>query len=142
MVHQIRTPLAVIMTNVSILEIFVEKSVQNNIAQITASINSLTNSYENLSYFVSSNSLEYSKRKINISSFLKERVEFFNHIAKANKNNIIINSEENLYVDINDIELQRIIDNTITVAILKGDLDENIIISLKQNKEKKNSKLE
>ena len=132
MVHQIRTPLAVIMTNISILEIFVNQNAQKFITQITASINLLTNSYENLSYFISFNSLQYHKRRIDFSEFLKERLEFFDQIAKANKMNIISSIKEDLYVQINDIELQRILDNSITIAIIGGDFNENIIVSLRK----------
>lgn len=136
MVHQIRTPLAVIMTNISILEIFVSKNTQRFITQITASINLLTNSYENLSYFISFNSLEYKKRRIDFSTFLTQRIEFFDQIAKANKKNIILNVKENMYIQMNDIELQRLIDNSITIAIMKCHIDEHIIISLKEKNEK------
>lgn len=129
MVHQIRTPFAVIMTNLSILEIYVSKKTEEYIFQIIASINLLTNSYENLSYFISLDNLEYKKREINISDFLKQRVLFFDQIAKANRKNLIVNIKNNVVFNINDMEIERIVDNTIAISIEKSSLDKNILIS-------------
>ncbi len=50
MVHQIRTPLTVIMANTSLIEMKSDAKVQNNIKQINASIFMLNNAYEDLSY--------------------------------------------------------------------------------------------
>lgn len=130
MVHQIRTPFAVIMTNISILEMLIGKNIQKYTTQINASINLLTNSYENLSYFISSSSLNYKKRRINLSNFIIERVNFFDQIANANNKNIIINIDNDIFIYINDIELERFIDNNISFAIKKCSFDSSILISL------------
>ena len=109
MVHQIRTPFAVIMTNISILEMLIGKNIQKYTTQINASINLLTNSYENLSYFISSSSLNYKKRRINLSNFIIERVNFFDQIANANNKNIIITIDNDIFIKIIDINLDRFI---------------------------------
>ena len=129
LVHQIRTPLAVIMTNISLLEVMMKKNIKQYTFQINASINMLSNSYENLSYYVSLKSLEYPKRKINTSKFIQERIGFFDDIAYANKKNLLSNIEPNIFCEFNDIELERLIDNLIVTSLHFCDYDGKVVIT-------------
>ncbi|NQY22776.1 MAG: HAMP domain-containing histidine kinase [Campylobacteraceae bacterium] len=132
MVHQIRTPLAVIMSNLSLLEYF--NNDKNKYAhQINASITTLSNSYENLSYINSYDSLLYKNKRIDLSDFLKKRVSYFDAAANANKMNLITNINDNIFFTINDLELERIIDNTITNAIKYSYFQKDTYITLKKN---------
>lgn len=132
MVHQIRTPLAVIMSNLSLLEYF--NNDKNEYSQkINASITVLSSSYENLSYINSYESLLYKSKQINLSDFLKTRVSFFDSLASANKMNLITNINDNILFTINDIELERIIDNSITNAIQYSYFKEDIYVTLKKS---------
>lgn len=132
MVHQIRTPLAVIMSNLSLLEYF--NNDKNKYAhQINASITTLSNSYENLSYINSYDSLLYKNKRIDLSDFLKKRVSYFDAAANANKMNLITNINDNIFCTINDLELERIIDNTITNAIKYSYFQKDTYITLKKN---------
>lgn len=132
MVHQIRTPLAVIMSNLSLLEYF--NNDKNKYAhQINASITTLSNSYENLSYINSYDSLLYKNKRIDLSDFLKKRVSYFDAAANANKMNLITNINDNIFCTINDLELERIIDNTITNAIKYSYFQKDAYITLKKN---------
>lgn len=112
MVHQIRTPMAVIMSNLSFLEYFSNDKNRHSL-QINASITTLSNSYENLSYINSAESLLYKKKRINLSEFLKNRVSYFDSAADASQINLITNIGEDVFFEINDIELERIFDNNI-----------------------------
>lgn len=132
MVHQIRTPLSVIMSNLSLIEYF-SKDNNKYSHQINASITTLSNSYENLSYINSYDSLLYKSKKINLSDFLKLRVAYFDNAASANQMNLITNINDNIFFTINDIELERIFDNTITNAIKYSSFKEDIYITLKKN---------
>ena len=132
MVHQIRTPLAVIMSNLSLFEYF--NNDKNKYAhQINASITTLSNSYENLSYINSYDSLLYKNKRIDLSDFLKKRVSYFDAAANANKMNLITNINDNIFFTINDLELERIIDNTITNAIKYSYFQKDTYITLKKN---------
>lgn len=132
MVHQIRTPLTVIMTNSSFIEMEGEESLQEYVDQINSSINMLSNSYEDLAYIISNDTIEYKPLDINISTFLKQRVAFFDTIAKANEKTISLNIQEDIIVNINDTELERLIDNNISNAIKHSFDNSNIDISLKR----------
>jgi PAS domain S-box-containing protein len=117
MVHQIRTPLSVIMTNTSLIEIKANKEVSSYITQINSAINMLSNSYEDLSYIISNETIEYKAIDINLSAFLNERIDFFSVIAQANEKVISPQVATDLNITMNDTELERLIDNNISNAI-------------------------
>lgn len=130
-VHEIRTPLTVIMANASLIEM---GRVYNKtcIIQINCAINMLTNSYEDLSYIISNDTIEYKKIDINISSFLKDRIEFFEQISKVNKKLIVPQIEQNISMSMNDIELERLFDNNIANAIKHSQKKSEIKITLNE----------
>jgi signal transduction histidine kinase len=117
MVHQIRTPLSVIMTNTSLIEMKTDEQVSSYVAQINSAINMLTNSYEDLAYIISNNTIEYKAIEINLTDFLHERIDFFEVIAHANDKTIDTTIQSNIKVTINDTELERLIDNNLSNAI-------------------------
>ena len=117
MLHQIRTPLTVIMTNTSLIEMKTELQVSSYITQINSAINMLSNSYEDLSYIISNDTIEYNPIKIDFTSFINERIHFFEVIAQANDKTIVTNIADDIKVTMNDTELQRLFDNNLSNAI-------------------------
>lgn len=132
MVHQIRTPLAVIMSQVSMLEMVAKQDIKRYVLQINAAINTLSNSYENLSYCLSCRSLHYAPKKLSLKDFVRQRVTFFEHIADAQQKQILLNLQTDIFIEINDIELERLIDNCITNALAVSRVGADIVISLKE----------
>ncbi|MEA1917215.1 MAG: HAMP domain-containing sensor histidine kinase [Campylobacterota bacterium] len=118
-IHQIRTPLSVIMMNSDLIKIHQRDSETNDfVEQINASINMLSNSYEDLAYITSHNgTLEYKATNLNLSAILEKRVDFFKTIAKVNSKKLSRNIEESVFYNINQIEFERIVDNNISNAI-------------------------
>ena len=129
-VHQIRTPLAVIMSNVSMLEIISKNDIKKYTKQINAAINLLSNSYENLSYYISYEDLNYNPKKVDISEFICSRILFFEQIADAQHKHLLRNIKEDLSLEINDIELERLIDNTLSYIISICHVDGDLFVSL------------
>jgi len=130
-VHQIRTPLSNIMMNSDMIRIVQkDESANEFIDQIDASINMLTNSYEDLSYITSHDSIIYNPTSLCLSDILNERILFFSTIAKVNKKNILSNIDENIKFTINQIELERLIDNNISNAIKYASVDKFITIDM------------
>ncbi len=133
-VHQIRTPLTNIMMNAEMVKKFQkDDSLSSFIDKIDASINMLSNSYEDLAYITTSDTIEYSPTKVNISLMLKNRIKFFSTISKVNRKEIKSNIEEDVFIYINQIELERIIDNNISNGIKYATKDEFITINLFKN---------
>ncbi len=87
MVHQIRTPLAVIMTNTSLIEMKSEESIASYLVQIDSAINMLSNSYEDLSYIISNDTIEYRSLEIDLTNFLSERIDFFKYHCDCQQQN-------------------------------------------------------
>lgn len=141
MVHQIRTPLTVIMTNTSLIEMKTKEKVSSKIssyvAQINSAINMLSNSYEDLSYIISNDKIEYKPLEIDLTKFILERVEFFEPIADANGKTIHTDIQSDLHLYMNDIELERLIDNNLSNAIKHSDDKSEIEVLL----EKSNSEI-
>jgi PAS domain S-box-containing protein len=133
MVHQIRTPLSVIMTNTSLLEMNTESKVSSYITQIHSAINMLSNSYEDLSYIITNDTLEYKPIGINLTDFLNERVVFFDVIAHANDKTITTNIENDIEIYMNDTELERLIDNNLSNAIKHSYDKSEIQVVLEKN---------
>lgn len=130
MTEQIQTPLSVIMNNYA----FIEKNVDTNLKkydeQINSSINMLKNSYEDLTYIVNNEKLEYPMSKVNLSQFVKQRVSYFNIVAKSQGCVILSSVEDNIFISINETELERLIDNNLSNAIKYGKKSFEINVNL------------
>ena len=136
-VHQIRTPLTNIMMNSEMIEkIFKDQKVQSFIDQINASINMLTNSYEDLAYLLSYDTFEYKVTSISLTLILKERVKFFQTISKVNFKPFETRIEDSVAVNMNSIECERLIDNNIANAIKYATPSKPIQIVLKKEEDK------
>jgi len=134
-IHQIRTPLNVIMLNMDLLKYEIKDyKVENIIEEIDAAVAMLNNSYEDLAYISSNKTVIYKPSHINISEILRKRVAFFSTIAKVNDKELIAEIEEGIYFYINTIEFERIVDNNISNAI-KYSTKKKIFISLKKDKD-------
>lgn len=133
MVHQIRTPLTVIMTNSSLIEMKGYDDVQSFVKQINSSISMLSNSYEDLSYIISHDSIEYKAVNINFTKFINERIEFFKHILEANNKTLEYKIEPEINIFMNDVELERLIDNNISNAIKHSIRNAKISIDLQKD---------
>lgn len=130
-VHQLRTPLTNIMMSSEMVKKFQkDDSLTSFIDKIDSSINMLSNSYEDLAYITTADTIEYKPNRIDLSSMLHKRIKFFNIISKVNKKEITSNIQNDSYVYINDIELERIIDNNISNGIKYATKDRPITINL------------
>jgi len=100
------------------------------VEQIDASTNMLSNSYEDFAYVSSYEIIDYKATKISFTALLENRINFFNIISKVNYKLISFNIEKEIYVFINKIELERLIDNNISNAIKYGERNKIIEINL------------
>jgi len=133
-VHQIRTPLTNIMMNGEMVKEFKDDATLSEfIEQIDASINMLSNSYEDLAYVTSYDTIKYKPSKISLSNLLHKRVRFFTTISKVNYKEIVSKIEENIFIIINEVEIERIIDNNISNGIKYANINKSITISLTKN---------
>jgi len=131
-IHEINTPLAVIMTHI---DLFKMKEGDNRyLTKIEAASKIISNIYADLSYMVKKNRFVYSKKHFNMSTFLEERIDFFSEIALGNKHNIIPKIEKGIQINFSPEELQRIVDNNLSNAIKYANRGTNVKVVLEEEK--------
>ncbi len=115
-VHETNTPLAVIVANIELHEMEHGKHIA--LQNIEAATKNISGIYDDLSYLTQRDTLEYPKEEIAFSSFVKNRVHFFDVVAKqSNISFHIIDKTSSASLFFNETRLQRIVDNNITNAI-------------------------
>ncbi len=132
-IHEINTPLAVIMTHIDLFKI--KEGDNRYLTKIEAASKIISNIYEDLSYMVKKNRFIYVKKHFNISEFLEERIDFFSEIALGNKHNIISEIQNDLWINFSPEELQRIVDNNLSNAIKYANRGTDVKVILQEEKE-------
>lgn len=136
MTKQIETPLSIILNNYDFIKKDMGKDLLKYDEQINSSIRMLENSYEDLTYIVNNDKVDYPLSKINLSEFLEKRIAFFSVIAKSKNSFISSKISKNITVFINETELERLIDNNLSNGIKYGNAKDGIFVSLsKENDE-------
>ncbi len=132
-IHEINTPLAVIMTHI---DLFKMKEGENRyLTKIEAASKIISNIYEDLSYMVKKNRVTYTKKHLNMSVFLEERVDFFSEIALGNQHKIITEIQNDIGIYFSPDELQRIVDNNLSNAIKYANRGTDVKVVLREEKE-------
>ena len=115
-IHETHTPLSVIMANI---ELFSMNEGRNRyLAKIEAAVKNIFSIYDDLSYLVKKDQIEYPKKAIELRDYVKKRLEFFDEVAHFS--NLTFNFSEPEFpswVQFNETKLQRVIDNNLTNAI-------------------------
>lgn len=115
-IHETHTPLSVIMANI---ELFSMNEGRNRyLAKIEAAVKNIFSIYDDLSYLVKKDQIEYPKKAIDLGEYVKKRLEFFDEVAHFS--NLTFNYYEPEFlswIQFNETKLQRVIDNNLTNAI-------------------------
>lgn len=130
-VHETNTPLSVILTSLELYEMNNKKD--KNLSKVEAAAKNIFNIYDDLSYLVKRDQIEYYRAAINIEQFIKSRIDFFSEVALHSKVKFnFISDVKEIYIYFNETKLQRIIDNTLTNAIKYTYQNEIVDVVLKQ----------
>ena len=130
-VHQVRTPLTNILMNAELIKKFsTDRKIDKYIDMIDSSVNMLSVSYEDLAYINTGNSVEYRPSEVSLTDVLKRRIGFFSLIADMAHKSIVSSFDEDACVFINEIELERLIDNNISNGIKYADAHKPIGIDV------------
>ncbi|MBU0721490.1 HAMP domain-containing histidine kinase [bacterium] len=131
-VHETNTPLSVMLTSI---ELFVMKNGKDRqLSKIEAAAKNIFNIYDDLSYLVKKDQVQYPKISIELEQFLNSRIDFFSEVAQMSKVSFNYRADaKNTYVYMNETKLQRVIDNTITNAIKYTLANEPIFVTLSTN---------
>jgi len=114
-VHEINTPLSIIRSNIDLLKMQHKDS--KYVSNIENGAKIIQYIFDDLSYLIKKDRVDYPKEYIDFSIFLKERINFFEGIAKSNNLFFITNIDDDIYIKFNNLQLQRIVDNNLSNAI-------------------------
>ncbi len=128
--HELKTPIGVARINVDMLQLRLKND--KNILRIKSALKNMTVIYEDLEYYMQQNAVKDEKRDIDFSIFLEKRVEFFNDLAISKNITFHKFIEPNIFINFNEIELYRIIDNNLSNAIKYSKDSSNITVTLKK----------
>jgi len=115
-IHETHTPLSVIMANI---ELFTMIEGRNRyLAKIEAAVKNIFSIYDDLSYLVKKDQIDYPKKVIDLGEYVEKRLEFFDEVAHfSNLTFKYTPSEYPAWIRFNETKLQRVIDNNLTNAI-------------------------
>ncbi len=133
-IHEIRTPLGVVQINLDFLENNNKASMPLKRAQ--GGLRNLTSVYESLEYCIKNKKIKYKKESINLTDFIKNRIDFFKVLAEIKdvtiEDAIEDAIEDEITIYMSRIELQRLIDNNLSNAIKYSKESTQISIHLYQ----------
>lgn len=127
-IHEINTPLSIILTNIDLLRM--QGVANKNFTNIESASKLIHNLFNDLSYLVKKDRIQYHKQWIDISQYLKDRITFFSELANVNSLSLVTNIESGLEVYINETKLQRVIDNNLSNIIKYSYHDSAVFIIL------------
>lgn len=124
--HEMNTPMSIISLNIESLER--KLGPKTEFDPIKGSIKTLSSIYGDLSYMVKKESQIYEIKEIELLPFLSSRIIFFNEMARTKDINIDFEFSDEFSININEYELERIVDNTLSNAIKYSNPKSNIIV--------------
>jgi len=129
--HEINTPLSIINVNI---DLFNRKNPHDKYLQrIKAASKTLANIYNDMDYLIKHKELVFEYQVIDASAFVHERILYFNEVAQMKGIEIVADVEEDIYLNFNANQLQRIIDNSISNAIKYSDEGKIEVKLLREN---------
>lgn len=132
--HELKTPIGVARINVDMLQMRLKND--KYILRIKSALKNMTVIYEDLEYYMQQNMVKDEKKDIDFSLFLKRRIEFFNDLIISKNIKFLKDIQSDIFINFNELELYRIIDNNISNAIKYSKDGSNIEISLQKEENK------
>lgn len=116
-IHEIHTPLAVIITNIDLLRM--EGLENESLNAIEAGSRIIQNSYEDMTYLMKRDRIRDHASSIDLVDFIDGRVKYFTCIAEVNELSLSLRvGQPHLpSVHISELKLSRVVDNTLSNAI-------------------------
>ena len=131
--HELKTPLGVININVELLSSYTTST--KHLQRIKAATKQMQMTYEDVEYYIKHKKVTYNKEPMDLSTYLNLRIGFFEDIAISKSITLEHNVAPHMMIYISKVELQRIIDNTLSNAIKYSFFQGKVEIKLVQKDE-------
>lgn len=135
MTAHMNAPLSIIMNNFSFLKKEISTKFNKYLPQIDSAINMLKKSYDDLEYLSTKYQVSYPSTSINLNIFIQQRIDFFSSIIEVQHRKLTYTFDEEVYILINDLELERLVDNNLSNAIKYSQENSTIEIRLFKTKD-------
>ncbi|NOR55488.1 MAG: hypothetical protein GQ531_04715 [Sulfurovum sp.] len=131
--HELNTPISTILTNIEMLETFGSCGKNAELDRIEIASKTLSRIYADLTYLNLNHQHCQMLETVNVSTFIKERMHYFNSMAMNKQLKIEMDIEENVILEIDKNDLTRLIDNLISNAIKYNKKEGSITLRLRNS---------
>ncbi|MDD5400002.1 MAG: HAMP domain-containing sensor histidine kinase [Sulfurimonas sp.] len=115
MIHEMKTPLSAIELHLSIMA--KEHCCTKSVAMIKSSTRTLATIYDDIAFHAGKEKICYPAEWIELEEFVADRVLYFDAMATIKNIFLDFHVESDFYICMSRVELQRLIDNTLSNAI-------------------------
>ncbi|WP_428024190.1 FIST N-terminal domain-containing protein [Arcobacter sp.] len=130
-VHETNTPLSVIMSNIELYEM--QNGKNEYLSNIEVAMKSIFSIYDDLSYLVKKDQVNYKVYSLDLVDFVRSRVYFFKSVATQVSSKFILECNcPEMIINFSETKLQRIVDNTISNAIKYTNKGEDITVKVEK----------
>lgn len=132
--HEINTPVTTILANAELLKSFhPELQSSRELSRIETSSRRLSRIYDDLAYVGLNHQRSRRVERVNISTFIKERIDYFQIFADAKHIEFTNSIEDDISLDIDKEDLTRIIDNLLGNAFKYSRANGSVEVVLDKN---------
>ena len=116
--HELNTPVSTILTNAELLKSFYPQIQDSKeLLRIESASKRLSRIYDDLAYIRLNHQRNRNIVRVNVSDFLKDRIDYFKPILDAKGINFTHKISENIFLEIDKEDITRIVDNLLGNAI-------------------------
>ena len=133
--HELNTPVSTILSNIEMLDTnAINEGEAKKIRRISIAARTISTIYDDLTYLVLNHKLAYMNEDIDLSSLLKERLEYFRDRYEQKKLTLLMAIDDTVILNIDKTKAIRLIDNLLSNAIKYNRMGGSITILLKPDR--------
>lgn len=132
--HELNTPVTAIITNIEMIDKNkLDERLLKKINRIEIGAKTISNIYEDLTFVTLNNQIISNNENINLSSIVKQRVDFFSSLANMKKINFQIYVKDDVFIFCDVKKISKLIDNLLSNAIKYNKISGFIRVVLTKN---------
>lgn len=130
--HELNTPISAIIANVEMIDKdLLDDKTSKKVNRIDIGAKTISNIYEDLTFLTLNNKIISENKELDLSSIVKQRVEYFKSLATIKKINFVLDVEDNITFICDTKKFSKLLDNLISNAIKYNKIGGTIRVSLK-----------